>query len=62
MNKLQNRKRLIPMAAALLVVAGLAGCADDASGLGGGTTAHDAGVGLRGRRERSDQGQVHFEA
>ncbi len=44
MNNLQKRMRKIPIAAAMALVVGLAaGCADDASGLGGGTTSGTTG-------------------
>ncbi len=42
--KLKNRMRLLPMAAAMLLTLGLAGCADDASGLGGTTSGTTGGT------------------
>lgn len=43
MNKTALQKRLIPMAVAMTLVAGLSGCADDASNLIGGTTSGTTG-------------------
>lgn len=44
MNNLQKRLRKVPMAAAMALVVGLAGCADDASGLGGTTSGTTGGT------------------
>ncbi|MDP3294138.1 MAG: hypothetical protein Q8M37_05280, partial [Nevskia sp.] len=44
MNNLQKRMRKIPIAAAMALVVGLAGCADDASGLGGTTSGTTGGT------------------
>ena len=44
MNNLQKRIRKIPIAAAMALVVGLAGCADDASGLGGTTSGTTGGT------------------
>lgn len=44
MNNLQKRMRKIPIVAAMALVVGLAGCADDASGLGGTTSGTTGGT------------------